>query len=164
MYDFSNQFWEHPFFNNQNPADFWWLIRASLGPQRRASVMGSKKYKYSTKGTVFFFFSRQSSYFTHFRQKSIEWMKKLFFFFQWREKKQLWDRMNEWTYELFQEKKNRKNTQKREKKKEHNLLFDKKIGTPPDFEWMANELFLGKKKNELQGFEWMNGPWTFLQK
>ena len=48
MYDFSNQFWEHPFFNNQNPADFWWLIRASLGPQRRASVMGSKKYKYST--------------------------------------------------------------------------------------------------------------------
>ena len=59
--------------------------------------------------------------------------------------------MNEWTCELFQEKKKQKKHPKMRKKK-HNLLFNKIIETPPDFEWMANELFLGKKKNKLYFF------------
>ena len=88
----------------------------------------------------------------------------------------------EWMNDMWTfpgKKKKTEKTPKNAEKKKHNLLFNKIIETPPDFEWMANELFLGKKKkqvvfffsrfaekkkNEFQDFEWMNGPWTFPRK
>ena len=75
-----------------------------------------------------------------------------FFSSDGKKKKQHWDRMNEWTCELFQEKKKTEKTPKNAEKKKHNLLFNKIIETPPDFEWMANELFLGKKKKQVVFF------------
>ena len=72
-------------------------------------------------------------------------MKKLFFF-PVTEKKNSFE--IEWMNEHmnFSRKKKTEKTPKNAEKKKHNLLFNKIIETPPDFEWMANELFLGKKK------------------
>ena len=69
------------------------------------------KYSPIDKGIVFFFYCK-SSFFTHFGGKSIEWIKKLYFFFQ-RQKKNTASRSIEWmAYELLQEnKKHKKNTQ-----------------------------------------------------
>ena len=62
-------------------------------------------------------------------------------------------RSNEWmTCELFKEKKKTEKTPKTLKEKKHNVLFKKIIETPPDFEWMAYELFLRKEKKKLYFF------------
>ena len=105
-------------------------------------------------------------------------MKKLFFF-PFAEKKNTVSRSNEWmTCELLQEKKNTKKTPKNVEKKKHTPLSKKIKKNPPDPEWMAHELFLGKKKHTLVfffsasrkkkhtilRFEWMNGPWTLSGK
>ena len=122
-----------------------------------------------------FFFTAKFIFYTFLAK--IDWMnEKAVFFFPVTEKKNSIE--IEWMNEHmnFSRKKKQKKHPKMRKKK-HNLLFNKIIETPPDFEWMANELFLGKKKqvvfffpasrkkkNEFQDFEWMNGPWTFPRK
>ena len=78
------------------------------------------------------------------------------------------NRMNEWHVNFSAEKKKQKNAQKWGKKK-HNKFLLKKIGGSSKSEWMADELFRGKKKhilfffwrhwkkkNTILGFEWMN--------
>ena len=105
-------------------------------------------------------------------------MKKLFFFFRDRKNKTALI-SNEWmTCELCQEKKNRKNAKISGKNKKQPILLKITLN-PYNFEWMAYELFQGKKKkhavffffplrgkkkNKIFGFEWMNDPWTFPRK
>ena len=84
------------------------------------------------------------------------------------------------TGELFRGKeKKQKNAQKCGKKKIQHI-FIKKIGGSSKSEWMADELFRGKKKyilfffsdqkydfgkkNTIFWFEWMNGLWTYPRK
>ena len=89
-----------------------------------------------------FLFACKGSFFTHFWTKSIEWMKMLCFFSREGKKTQIWNRMNEWHVNFYRKKKHLKIW----RKKKHTPLSRKKKKNPLDPEWMAHELFPGKKK------------------
>ena len=100
----------------------------------------------------YFFYFPDKFVFAHFWRISIEWMKKLFFFFRvvfFFSGLQNW--MNEWHVNLSAEKKTQKNTQNTQQKKNNPLLLKKKR-TSSKSEWMADELFRGKKKSHLVFF------------
>ena len=102
----------------------------------------NRLWRYSKES--YFFFYCKSSFFSHFGEKSIEWMKKLYFFFPATKKKYSFeiDWMNGmWTF--TGKKKHTKNTQKFGKKKTHPTFI---------------------KNKEKPSRSWINGSWTFSGK
>ena len=93
----------------------------------------------------------------------IEW-KAVFFLFQRQKKKiQILDRMNEWHFELLQEKKNTKKKYSFERKKNGprpTFTEEKKNNTVCIFFFRILE----KKKYTILGFDWLNGQRTFSGK
>ena len=147
LYTTRQIFW---FFVRKSDFSLFW-IPPDLFFDFCLKIWNAKKTLGRGKGIVFLF-SCKSSFFSHFGAKSIEWMKKLYFFFPATKKKiQLRDRMNEWHVNFYRKKKTHKKHPKIWKK-EHTPLLKKIKKNPPDPEWMPHELFLGKKKYALDFF------------
>ena len=143
------------------------------------SKSGHDNFCNFAKPLVSYFFLPVKVHFFHILGKN-RLNEKAAFFFPATEKKYSFeiDWMNDmWTF--TGKKKTHKKHPKMLEKKKHKQLSKKINKNPPNPEWMAHELFLGKKKIHpcifffrfaekkkytILRFDWMNGPWTFSEK